>query len=483
MWTENAGRELAGIVGPDRYLDELEDRLVFAHDATAMMRKLPAAIVSPTDVDQMSAILKLANQRQLSVVPRGGGTGLSGGAVPTEQSLVVSTLKLDKILEIDCENLTALVEPGVITADLHAAVEAKGLFYPPDPGSMKICTLGGNVAENAGGLRGLKYGVTRDYVMGLEVVLPSGEVMWTGGKCAKDVAGYDLRQLLVGSEGTLGIFTKILVKLLPKPAGKATALAVFPSMEAAAATVSAIISERIIPATLEFLDQVTLRCVEDYAHIGLPVDAGAILLMESDGHPQACLEEIETMSRLALANGATRVQRAADPAEALKLSSARRMAFPALARLRPTTVLEDVSVPRSRLVEMVSRVGEIARREDLLIGTFGHAGDGNLHPTILLDERNPDEVTRMHRAFEQICETALSLGGCLTGEHGVGLLKRDFLEKYASAPALSMMRRFRLAMDPNEVMNPGKMFRSAPRREGQLPQTRSSADAILQSLT
>ena len=339
MWTQSLAREVAQIVGRDNLMTDLEDRLVFAFDATAMIKQKPAAVAAPGSVDEVAALLRLANSRSLPIVPRGAGTGLSGGAIPVAESLVLSTLKLNRILEIDCENLTALVEPGVITADLHAAVEAKGLFYPPDPGSMKICTLGGNVAENAGGLRGLKYGVTRDYVMGLEVVLPNGEIMWTGGKCAKDVAGYDLRQILVGSEGTLGVFTKILVKLLPKPAAKQTMLAAFPSMQTAAATVSAIIANRIIPATLEFLDQVTLRCVEDYAHIGLPTQAGAILLIESDGHPRAAQEEIELMSRLAEANGAFLVERARDAAHAVELASARRMAFPALARMRPTSVL------------------------------------------------------------------------------------------------------------------------------------------------
>jgi glycolate oxidase len=447
-----------------------------------MMKSTPGAVVLPQSAEQIAGLVALANESGTPLVTRGSGTGLSGGSVPLEHAVVLSTLRLNQILEIDEENLTATVEPGVITANLHQAVEAKGLFYPPDPGSMKVCTLGGNVAENAGGLRGLKYGVTRDYVMGLEVVLPSGEVMWTGGKCPKDVAGYDLRQILVGSEGTLGIFTKILVKLVPKPQAKKTLLAVFPTMESAAATVAAIISEKIIPATLEFLDQTTVECVESFAGIGLPVDAGAVLLMESDGHPAQAAEQAETMARLARAQGARQVQVAADEVEAVKLASARRMAFPALARMRPTTVLEDVSVPRSRLVEMVTRVREIAKKQNLLIGTFGHAGDGNLHPTILMDERDADEVRRMHLAFEEIVETALELGGTLTGEHGVGLLKRDFLEKYFPTAAVDMMRKFRASMDPNGILNPGKMFRPSPRREGELPRSAAHSSKILEGL-
>jgi glycolate oxidase len=473
---------LRSIVGSANVLTELEDRISYSYDGTAMMKGMPGAVVIPSQAEQVAQLITFANESGLSIVTRGSGTGLSGGAVPQQESLVMSTLRLNRILEIDQENLTATVEPGVITGDLHQAVEALGLFYPPDPGSMKVCTLGGNVAENAGGLRGLKYGVTRDYVMGLEVVLPDGQTMWTGGKCPKDVAGYDLRQILVGSEGTLGVFTKILVKLVPKPAAKRTLLAIFPSMETAAATVAAVIAAHIIPATMEFLDQTTIACVEGYTRIGLPTDAGAILLMESDGHPAVADEQAEIMHKLALANGATQVQKARDEAEAARLSSARRMAFPALARMRPTTVLEDVSVPRSRLVDMVTRVREIAHRENLMICTFGHAGDGNLHPTILMDERDADEVARMERAFEAIVETALELGGTLTGEHGVGLLKRDFLERYFPRAAVDMMRNFRRSMDPNGILNPGKLFHHSPRREGELPRSAEHAGKVLEGL-
>ena len=475
-------QHLRGLLGAEHVVSDPAELWVYGHDATAMMRHTPGAVLCPGNAHEVSAIIQFANEEGLQLVPRGSGTGLSGGSVPYQGSVVLSLLRLNRILELDRANMVAVVEPGVITAHLHQAVEAQGLFYPPDPGSMKICTLGGNVAENAGGLRGLKYGVTRDYVMGLEVVLPEGKVMWTGSKCPKDVAGYDLKQLLVGSEGTLGVFTRILVKLLPKPRCKRTLLAVFPTMEAAAATVAAIIAAPIIPATLEFLDQITLRCVEEYAHIGLPTDAGAILLMESDGHEAVADEEAQRMAELARRQGATQVTLAQSEEEAIQLSAARRMAFPALARVRPTTVLEDVSVPRSRLVEMVQAVGRIAQSSGLMIGTFGHAGDGNLHPTLLLDERNRDEVVRMEKAFEEICRAALDLGGTLTGEHGVGLLKRDFLERFMDPSAVEMMRRFREAMDPRQVLNPGKMFQSRPRREGQLPSHPEQCDGLLEGL-
>lgn len=482
MPTASQLERLRAVVGPNHLLTQREDLLAYSYDGTALMSSTPGAVVFPETTEQVSELLQLAHEEGLPMVARGAGTGLSGGSLGAQQAVILSTQRMRRILEIDEENLTATVEPGVVTANLHQAVEARGLFYPPDPGSMKVCTLGGNVAENAGGLRGLKYGVTRDYVMGLEVVLADGSTMWTGGKCPKDVAGYDLRQILVGSEGTLGIFTKILVKLVPKPQLKKTLLAVFPSMESAAATVAAVIAAKVIPATLEFLDQTTLICVEEFVHIGLPVEAGAILLMESDGHPAVAEEQAQVMARLARENGATQVQTARDEAEAIRLSSARRMAFPALARRRPTTVLEDVSVPRSRLVEMVSRVRQIAQKENLLIGTFGHAGDGNLHPTILLDERDPDEVARMHRGFEAIVEAALDLGGTLTGEHGVGLLKRDFLERYFPTAAVDMMRNFRRSMDPRGILNPGKLFHHAPRREGELPRSSAHSQAILEKL-
>lgn len=465
MLTSSLTDRLRSLVGPSNLITERDECLAYAYDGTAMLRHEPAAVVMVETTEQVAAVLRLANEEGFKVVPRGSGTGLSGGAVPVDDCLVLCTLRMNRVLEIDQENLTALVEPGVITAQLHAQVEALDLFYPPDPGSMKVCTLGGNVAENAGGLRGLKYGVTRDYVLGLEVVLPTGEIMWTGGKNAKDVAGYNLRQLFVGSEGTLGIFTKILVRLLPRPKAKRTMLAVFDKMTQAAATVSAIIAARIIPATLEFLDQVTLRCVEEAAHIGLPTDAEAVLLMETDGHPAMVEEEAAAMEALARQHGARSLQVAQTPEEALKLASARRLAFPSLARLRPTTVLEDVSVPRSRLVEMVEFVQRVAREEDLLIGTFGHAGDGNLHPTILMDERNPEEVERMHRGFRRIVEKAVELGGSITGEHGVGLLKKDFMEGLVGPHGLETMRRFRQSMDPRQVLNPGKMFSMRPRCE------------------
>jgi glycolate oxidase len=323
---------------------------------------------------------------------------------------------------------------------------------------MKISTIGGNVAENSGGLRGLKYGITRNYVMGLEVVLPDGEVLFTGNKCVKDVAGYSLKDLFIGSEGTLGVLTRVLLKLIPKPAAKKTMVATFDALDRAAQTVSDIIAAQIIPCTLEFLDRTTIHCVEDYAKVGLPLNCEALLLMETDGHPAAVEEEAAKMAELARRNGAMEVRIARDDAEAARLATARRSAFSALARMAPTTILEDATVPRSELARMVRFVEVVARKYQLRVGTFGHMGDGNLHPTFLTDERNHEEMHRVHEAFKEIFDEAIRLGGTITGEHGIGLAKKDFLPKFAGDAQMRVMRELRRALDPHGILNPGKMF-------------------------
>jgi glycolate oxidase len=323
---------------------------------------------------------------------------------------------------------------------------------------MKISTIGGNVANNSGGLRGLKYGVTKDYVMGFELVLPSGEVTWLGNKCVKDVAGYSLRDIFIGSEGTLGVFTKILLKLVPRPAAKSTLLATYATMEQAAETVSAIIAHPIIPCTLEFLDRTTLNCVEDYAHVGLPREAEAILLMETDGHPAVVKEEAEIMARLARERGALEVRLAETAEQAQNLATARRSAFAAVARVAPTTILEDVTVPRSELAGMVQFIQELARRHRLRIAIFGHMGDGNLHPTFLTNEKDTEEMHRVELAFGEIVHETVRRKGTITGEHGVGLAKKKFLAESVGALNVELMRKFRRTLDPNGILNPGKMF-------------------------
>ena len=450
--------ELKRIAGNSEVLTEQEDLIPYSFDGTAALRQMPGCVVFARSTAQVVSILKLANSKSLPVVTRGSGTGLSGGSLPSADCLVLCLAKMDRILELDSANLTLLAEAGATTITISDAANAAGLFYPPDPGSMKISTIGGNVAENSGGLRGLKYGITRNYVMGLEVVLPDGEVLWTGNKCVKDVAGYSLKDLFIGSEGTLGIITRVLLKLIPKTPAKKTLVATYAQMDQAAQTVSDIIAAKIIPCTLEFLDRTTIRSVEDYAKIGLPTDCEALLLMETDGHAGAVADEAAQMEQIARKNGAMEVRVAKDDAEATRLASARRTAFSALARVAPTTILEDATVPRSELAKMIRFVEATAKKYQLRVGTFGHMGDGNLHPTFLTDERNTEEMHRIEAAFKEIFDEAIRLGGTITGEHGIGVAKKSFLPKFAGDAQMRVMRELRRALDPKGILNPGKMF-------------------------
>ncbi|HEY3861576.1 MAG TPA: FAD-linked oxidase C-terminal domain-containing protein [Verrucomicrobiae bacterium] len=450
--------ELKQRVGAENVLTAEEDLIPYSFDGTAAMRQMPGCVAFASTTEQVRDVLRLAQSRKAAVVTRGSGTGLSGGSLPSADCIVLCTVKMDRILELDRANLTMLVEPGVTTLRAAEAAAEAGLFYPPDPGSMKISTIGGNVAENSGGLRGLKYGITRNYVMGLEVVLADGEIMWTGNKCVKDVAGYSLKDLFIGSEGTLGVITKVLLKLIPKPAAKKTMVATFAQMDLAAQAVSAIIAAQIIPCTLEFLDRVTIHCVEDYAKIGLPLDCEALLLMETDGHPAAVAEEAGRMEQICREQGCLEVRVARDEAEGNKLAGARRSAFSALARVAPTTILEDATVPRSELAAMIRFVDSIAKKYKLRIGTFGHMGDGNLHPTFLTDERNKEEMHRVEEAFKEIFDEAIRRGGTITGEHGIGMAKKSFLPKFLGGAQMRVTRELRKALDPNGILNPGKMF-------------------------
>ena len=457
---------LIALLGAPQVLTAPEDILPYGFDGTAALKQRPLAVVFPANAQEVSAVLKLAARHRVPVVTRGNGTGLSGGSVPLPGSLVLCVNRLNRIREVDAKNLTLHAGAGVITQEIFDVADAVGLFYTPDPGSMKISTIGGNVAENSGGLRGLKYGVTRDYVMGLEVVLADGSICWLGSKCVKDVAGYNLRDLFIGSEGTLGVITSVLLKLLPKPAARQTLLATFAQMDAAAETVSAIIAAKIIPCTLEFLDRKTIQCVEAFAHVGLPLDAEALLLIETDGHPAAVADEAAKIETLALTHGATSVKLAATAEEAARLALARRSAFSALARLRPTTILEDATVPRSELAKMIRFIGEVAVRHRLQIATFGHFGDGNLHPTFLTDERDHEEMHRVEAAMKEIFDFALSLGGTITGEHGVGLAKRAFLRQQLGDDSYALLKTIKRSLDPHNLLNPGKVFaddQAAPR--------------------
>lgn len=450
-------QELQAIVGPQYTLSDKESLAVYGYDSTPELESTPGVVVLPGSTDEVRKIMRLCHGAGVSVTPRGSGTNLSGGSL-SAQGVVVQTSRLNRLLEIDEENLTATMEPGLITSALHRAVESRGLFYPPDPGSMNISTMGGNVAENSGGLRGLKYGVTADYVMGLETVLANGVLLRTGGKVVKDVAGYNLNPLLVSSEGTLGFFTAITVKLIPKPQVKTTMLAHFSEMGQAALAVSAIIAAKVIPATLEFLDRVTIKCVEEFSHIGLPLDVDAVLLIEVDGHPAVVADEAASVESICRRHHCSFFQTARDADEALKLATARRTALSALARLKPTTILEDATVPRSNIPQMLQVIQEAARKHQVTIGTFGHAGDGNLHPTCLTDERDTDEIRRAHAAFEDIFDAAIAMGGTITGEHGVGLAKKKYLPKLVGETGIRVMRGIKTAFDPLGILNPGKMF-------------------------
>ena len=450
--------DLTALLGVDRVLTKLEDIIPYSFDGTAALRQLPACVVFPQSAEEISAVLRIAAANKVPVVTRGSGTGLSGGSLPVAGCIVACLVRMDRVLQLDEHNLTVLVEPGVITQKISELADRAGLLYPPDPGSIKISTIGGNVAENSGGLRGLKYGVTRDYVMGLEVVLADGSVVWLGSRCVKDVAGYSLKDVFIGSEGTLGIITKILLKLVPKPAQKKTILATFNRMEAAAETVSSIIAAKIIPCTLEFMDNVTIRCVEEFSRIGLPVDAEALLLMETDGHPAAVLDEITRMEQIAIQCGAVSVKVAQTEPEAAKLAVARRSAFSALARVAPTTILEDATVPRTELTKMIRFIQEVAKFYELTVAIFGHMGDGNLHPTFLTDERDKEEMKKVEQAMEEIFDYTVELGGTITGEHGVGLAKKKFLPEALGDQSISLLRQLKKSLDPKGILNPGKIF-------------------------
>ena len=453
--------------------------LSYSYDATPLIHQKPDAVVFPNNVEEISKIVRLANEYKFAIVPRGSGTGLSGGSVPIEDSIILVTSHWNKILEFDEKNFTVLVEPGVITANLQSYVEDRNLFYPPDPGSSSISTLGGNVAENAGGLRGLKYGVTKNYVLGLEVVLPTGEIIFTGGKSIKDVAGYNLKDYFIGSEGTLGIFSKLLLKLIPLPESKKTILVEFSTIEDAINSINEIILSRITPSMLEFIDKLTLQCIEAYAKLGFSNSVETVILIEVDGNKFYVEESCEKIKEIVLKNNSLSFQISKDTAEELKLKKARKIAFSSLARVKPTAISEDVVVPRSELLKMVTQINSISKKHDVQIGTFGHAGDGNLHPIVLCDERDTKNLNNALRAVNDIFDASINLGGTITGEHGVGIAKREYLTKQISNPGIEMMRKIKKSIDPNSVLNPGKIFDLKPKCEGKLPSNQKQVEEYL----
>lgn len=450
-------KEIKSIVGEQNVLTSLEERMCYGYDSTPYAF-VPELVVRPGQAEEIQQIMRLANRHLIPVYPRGAGTGLSGGSLPVKNGIVLDLNRMDRILEIDEENLVAVVEPGVITLKLQEAVEQRGLFYPPDPASLKTSTIGGNVAECAGGPRAFKYGVTRDYVMGLEVVTPTGELLKTGGKTVKSVTGYDLTRLYTGSEGTLGIITKIYLRLIPKPQSKKTLMAVYKRLEDAARNVTLIIKEGIIPVTLELMDDQTIHCVERHSHLGLPLDAEAILIIEVDGPEEVVAGQAQIIADLCRANGADSVKVASNSQESEQIWAARRAVSAAVVQIKPTKISEDVSVPRSQIPAMVRRLKEIAARYNLNLVIFGHAGDGNLHPNILCDKNDKEEMERVEKAVGELFQAAVELGGTLSGEHGIGTMKAPYLKLETGEVGYQVMLAIKKAMDPNNILNPGKIF-------------------------
>ncbi len=449
------------IVGNVHVLDKFEDRVVYAYDASAIFvtkKETPVLVVFPANAEEVSKILRLANAEKIPIIPRGAGSNVSGGTIPSVGSIIMVMTRMNKILKIDQNNLVAEVEPGVITADFQAEVEKMKLFYPPDPASKGYSTFGGNVAENAGGPRGAKYGVTRDYVLGLEVVLPTGEIIRTGARTMKSVAGYDLTRLITGSEGTLAVITKIIVKLIPQPEAKKTMLVIFDDLPKACETVAKVFQAGVVPTTIELLDNIYINCIEDYAQIGLPKDAEAVLLIEVDGDKEVLDKQITKITEICNSLMARSVTVAKNDDEAEKLWVARRSSFASVSAVAPTIVGEDVAVPRDKIPEAVADIRKIAKKYDLKIAVMGHAGDGNLHVTMLCDERDAELMERVEKAAGEIFKSTLDLGGTITGEHGIGRVKAKYLVLETGKDGLELMRSIKKTFDPNNILNPGQFL-------------------------
>lgn len=457
MLSKSIADEFRAVVGEEWFLDTPEDLASYSYDAFLPEFK-PDGVVLPSSTEEVSKILQIASRENISITPRGAGTNICGGSVAKKGGLIIVFHRMDKILEIDTDNMCAVVQPGVVNAELQKQAGLKGLMYPPDPASMFVSTIGGNVALNAGGPRGVKYGVTRDYLLGMEVVLPSGNVIRTGGKNLKSVTGYDLTRLLCGSEGTLGIITEITVRLIPQPPAKATLQAIFSDLDVAATTVSAIIGSGIVPTTLELIDKVVLDVIGSYGGAQFRKDAEALLLFEVDGEAELVEAQGKRIEAFCKERGAVEVERATNAEEADRLWQARRSAFGAVARLRPNCIVEDATVPVNRLPAMIRKIVELADRYQLKIGVLAHAGDGNLHPLIMTDLRDKEEMARIDKAVDEMFEAAVGMGGTLSGEHGIGIAKKKFLGLEFNESALEIMRGIKKVFDPNNILNPGSFL-------------------------
>jgi glycolate oxidase len=451
--------KLIEVLGREKVSTSLVERKLYSYDATPIPieRALPSAVVFPTSQEDVQKLVKICYEEDIPIFSRGAGSGLTGGAVPTlEKGVVVSFERMNRF-HIDVDNATAVVEPGVITYEFQREVERFGLFYPPDPSSFKYSTIGGNIAENAGGPRCLKYGVTREYVLGLTAVIKEGEVIKTGNPVIKDVAGYDITKLFVGSEGTLGLITSAVLKLIPKPKARGTALILFKNLEDVGRVVTRIMTSGIFPSALEFMDRDAIRAVEEFKPVGLPKDVSALLLVEVDGSPQSVKEDIKAVEELAKAMG-LEVKVAEDEESAEKLWTARKSLGPALGNLRTGKINEDVVVPRVYLSEAIRDYRKVAEKYGLLMAIFGHIGDGNLHVNLLYDKKNREEEERAERAVDEIFEITLRYNGSITGEHGVGLTKRKFLEYQFGPVGMEILRGIKKVFDPKNLFNPGKVI-------------------------
>lgn len=449
--------ELITIFGSDNVLSEREDMIAYSYDA-AHVEIEPEAVVFPTSTEQISKLMQLAYREDIPVTPRGQGSGLSGGSVPLKKGIVLTMDKMNRVLEFDPGNRLITVEAGLTTADIDPIVAEAKLFYPPDPGSVGFSTIGGNVAENAGGLRGLKYGVTKDYVKMLKVVLPQGDVVTLGSKCVKHVAGFATEILFVGSEGLLGIITEITLALLPTPEHRESALAIFNSLDSAAQSVSDIIAAGVTPSTMEFMDNATINAIQNFKDSGLPRDAEAVLLIETDGELNSARAEMAKVEEQVTKNGVREFKLAQDASQRDALFAGRRVALNALASVKPNLILEDATVKRSVLPDMVRGIIDIAKKYDVQVGIFGHAGDGNLHPTFLIDMSDEEEMSRCHKAVEELFQLAIDLDGTISGEHGIGLEKKPFLENQIGSAGIAMLQDIKRTFDPKNLLNPGKMF-------------------------
>ncbi|MDJ0622733.1 MAG: FAD-linked oxidase C-terminal domain-containing protein [Desulfocapsaceae bacterium] len=449
--------ELVAIFGKEHVLTANEDMIAYSYDAAHAEIK-PEAVVFATTTEQVSQLMKLAYRENIPVTPRGQGSGLSGGSIPLQQGIVLAMDRMTRVIEFDPSNRLITVEAGITTSDIDPIVAEANLFYPPDPGSVAFSTIGGNIAENAGGLRGLKYGVTKDYVQMMKVVLPQGDIVTLGSKCVKHVAGFNTEAIFVGSEGLLGIMTEVTLSLLPIPQHRESALAIFDSLDNAAQTVSDIIAAGVTPSTMEFMDNETINAIQNFKDCGLPRDAQAVLLIETDGEENSAKAEMAKIDEVVRSNNATEFSIAKTTEDRDKLFAGRRVALNALASVKPNLILEDATVMRSKLPEMVRGIIDIAERHQVKVGIFGHAGDGNLHPTFLLDMKDEDEKARTDEAVKELFQLAIDLDGTISGEHGIGLEKKPFLMNQIGGAGIKLLQDIKMTLDPKNLLNPGKMF-------------------------